>query len=325
MDNLKGKNFRRFGLVTVLAVYILIAVGSIVRSTGAGMGCPDWPRCFGQWIPPTNIKELPTDYKTRFQVAGKMIADFDAFKTWVEYVNRLVGVLIGFFIFITLILSTGYYKTDRPIFYLSLLAFLMVAFEGWLGSKVVATNLSPLLITLHMVVALLIVLVLIYAVFRSFQALPIYENIDSKGFINKILWLALCFSLLQIVLGTQVREAVDHISASLNYAFRETWVEKIGTFFYIHRSFSLLIFGLNLFLAYQIRKNTLLGSRLRLWGLGLLLMLFVEIASGAMLSYLAMPAFLQPIHLFLATLIFGVQFVMLLLINTHAKTSVEKI
>lgn len=151
--------FRRLGILTVIAVYLLILVGGIVRSTGAGMGCPDWPKCFGQWIPPTKVSELPENYKDVYanqrkeknqklakylQILGfselskKMLhdnqmyveADFNALKTWIEYLNRLLGVLIGFLIFLTLIFSTTFFKQKPIVFGFSLLSFVLVGIQG---------------------------------------------------------------------------------------------------------------------------------------------------------------------------------------------------
>lgn len=307
--------YRKFGIITIVAVYLLILVGGIVRSTGAGMGCPDWPRCFGQWIPPTDISQLPANYKEVFKVQGKEIADFDAFKTWVEYVNRLIGVLIGLFIFITFVLSFAFFKKDRLVFYLSFLSFFLVGFQGWLGSVVVATNLKPVTITLHMILALVIVNLLIYTVTRSYNAIFHTEQVTNKGLLNTIFIICMGLMLVQIVLGTQVREAIDEISASLSYKMRDTWIEKIGLSFYIHRSFSLLILVLHIYLLYVLKRNVQTQSKLTVWINILVMLIAAEIASGAVMAYFAIPAVMQPLHLLLGSLIIGVQFLALLMIN----------
>jgi cytochrome c oxidase assembly protein subunit 15 len=124
MGLVSTRGFYKLCLTTLVAVYFLIAVGGIVRATGSGMGCPDWPKCFGNWVPPTSIEQLPPDYKESYSAlrekknvkfakylqvigmtdtANKILndqsilveADFNAVKTWIEYLNRLVGVVIG--------------------------------------------------------------------------------------------------------------------------------------------------------------------------------------------------------------------------------------
>lgn len=310
-----ANNYRKFGVITIIAVYLLILVGGIVRSTGAGMGCPDWPRCFGQWVPPTELSQLPLNYKEIFKVQGKEIADFDAFKTWIEYGNRLIGVLIGFFVFITFVLSFSFRKQDKLIFYLSFLSFFLVGFQGWLGSIVVATDLKPFIITLHMLLALVIVCLLIYTVTRSYNTIFQVEALNNKTSLNKLLLVGLVLMLMQIALGTQVREAIDEISRSLSYTLRDTWIEKIGLQFYVHRSFSLLILGVHIYLMLLLKKNILVKSKLNVWANALVGLIGAEILSGVIMAYFAIPKVMQPIHLLLGSLIIGVQFLLLLMMN----------
>ncbi|MDX5348579.1 MAG: COX15/CtaA family protein [Hymenobacteraceae bacterium] len=339
IKSFKSKRFKNIGVLTIATVYFLILVGGIVRSTGSGMGCPDWPKCFGSWVPPTSVNQLPDDYlevykekrisknkkvagylsNIGFEAAADSIfshpsayieTEFNATKTWIEYINRLVGVLTGIFIFLTLLFSFVFWKSDKKIVLLSFLSFVIVGVEGWLGSLVVSTNLLPEMVTIHMGLALILVAVLIYTVARSqnkwFNAV---DRSDASS-IYFVLSIVILFSFIQIVLGTQVREQIDQIAFNLDGLYRDTWISKLGLTFYIHRSFSILILLVNLYLAYLIGK--LKNSKLTKLNFWMLLLLFVEIGTGVVMSYFAIPAFLQPVHLTLSSLLFGVQFYMLI-------------
>lgn len=339
----KHSGFKRLSFVTLVAVYFLILVGGIVRSTGSGMGCPDWPKCFGSYIPPTDVSQLPENYKEfyadyrhqkniRFAkylnffgmpdkaeeiVTDKSIlveADFNVYKTWTEYVNRLVGATIGLLIFATLIGSISYWNEDRTVFYLSLFTFITVGFQGWVGSIVVSTNLMPWIITVHMIMALVIVLQLIYLNYRiRTNASAGAQDTDLK-FVVSLIVLCLITMGVQIVLGTQVREAIDKVAAELSFTLRETWVSKTGISFLVHRSFSLLILGLHGWLLYIILKNKQQNSFVKSIGKYVVLLILLEISSGMVMAYFGIPPFIQPIHLLLSTLIFGVLYYMYLVI-----------
>lgn len=325
--------FYKLSLSTLIAVYVLILVGGVVRSTGSGMGCPDWPKCFGNWVPPTSVEQLPDNYKEvyadyrhkkniRFArylqligmgaTAEKILndesilleADFNVTKTWIEYLNRITGVIIGFLIFATFVYSLRLWKSHRKLTLISLITFLLVGFQGWIGSFVVSTNLTPWTVTVHMFLALVIVALLIYLVVKSSEHAA---KINSpKAFWYTVACIAVI--LVQILLGTQVREAIDAVS---RIAVREEWISAIQAEFLIHRSFSWIVMIFHIGLIYHMRKTLMLKR----FQLTLILLLLGTVLSGLGMARFAVPGFLQPLHLLLATGCFGLLFFILLKVN----------
>ncbi|TGE22336.1 heme A synthase [Hymenobacter aquaticus] len=340
------RRFRLIGIVTVVAVYVLILVGGIVRSTGSGMGCPDWPKCFGTWIPPTQASQLPANYKEIYtaqrvaknqklaktlqrlgfrQVASEIFAhptqyietDFNVTKTWIEYVNRLVGALIGVFVFLTVVFALPYWRRDRPVFWLAFWSFLLTGVQGYLGSLVVSTNLLPVMVTIHMGLALVIVAMLIYAVIRSQRETTNPETVPATPSLAPWLWLITLLTFVQIVLGTQVREEVDMVAFAANYLNRADWIDHLGSIFKLHRSFSALLLLLNAYVAFRLyRLPSGQLQRMALVNIGLI---GLEILAGITLAYFALPALVQPIHLTLATVLFGTQFLTIVLYGRATK------
>jgi cytochrome c oxidase assembly protein subunit 15 len=328
------KGYHKLCLSTLVAVFFLILVGGVVRTTGSGMGCPDWPKCFGSWVPPTTVDQLPADYKEQYaslrdkknqkfarylnalgmnDTAEKILndksilieSDFNPQKTWIEYVNRLVGVIIGFLIIAVFIRSIPLVKVKPFYFWLSLATLLMVIFQGWFGSIVVSTNLTHWTITIHMLLALVIVAMLMVLVHRSGDRLPV--QVPAK--VKFLLVLCMFMLLTQILLGTEVRGAIDRVAESTG---REQWISMIWSDFVVHRSFSWAVVLVHAIFILTLRKTT--GNNPL--SLSLVLLILLTILTGAGMGYFSMPAFLQPIHLLVATVTFGLQFLLFLRLNT---------
>lgn len=357
------KRFRFWSGLTVVSVYLLILVGGVVRATGSGMGCPDWPKCFGQWVPPTQASELPAGYKQVYlaqrvaknqklartlerlgfrQVAGEIFAhpsqyvetDFNATKTWIEYLNRLLGALIGIFVFVTAVAALPYWRHDRPVLWLAVASWLLTGVQGWLGSLVVSTNLLPVMVTVHMALALVIVALLLYAAHRArygrreAQALDAIAELETTGeqldydapaATAGLRWLVgglLLLSFVQITLGTQVRERVDLVAVAHGYAGRSNWADQLGSVFESHRGLAALVMLANVVVGYLLWQ--LGASAVRQLVTVTSVLLTLEMMAGISLAYLGLPAWLQPVHLMLATVLFGTQFLLLLALRRLA-------
>lgn len=319
IDKHAAARFRRLGTLTIFAVYCVILAGGIVRASGAGMGCPDWPTCFGQWIPPTAESQLPANYHDIYAARGYADTTFNPLKTWTEYSNRLIGATTGLLVILTAWASRIYRRSDNGIIQLSLAVLLLIGFQGWLGSAVVASNLKPLMITLHMLLALLIVAMLIYAIARSQKASlqALSWRLPSPR-LPMVLKIAMAMTLLQVAMGTQVREAVDFIAHGQSGLDRQYWRESFPLIFYVHRSFSSLILFTNLWLTWRLHRAPDTPVLLRNIAYTVSGLIITAILAGVSLDRLGFPAIAQPIHLLMANLIFGGQFFLFICLNYSA-------
>lgn len=312
------RRFRRFGILTIASVFFLIFVGGLVRSTGSGMGCPDWPKCFGQWVPPTHVSELPENYRELFKTSTHEVAEFDVYKTWTEYINRLIGVTTGLFVVLTVFFAIPYLKTNPSVFWLSFLALLLTGFQGWIGAKVVATNLAHWMVTIHMVIALIIVGLLIYTITKSQQFDVLQLNNDRS--LKLIMVAVLIVSAIQTISGTQVRENVDAVALVAGEQNRAHWVELLGNMFKFHRTFSAVSALLTIIVVYKFRLAFERNSIIYKSVLALVLMIAAQILSGKVLDNLGFPAQMQSVHLFVGSLICGIQLFIAIVLFTRVKT-----
>lgn len=274
-----------------LLTLFLIAIGGFVRAAGAGLGCPDWPRCFGLWIPPISVADLPAAYDP---------SQFNALKTWIEYINRLIGVVVGFSILWAAFQSFRFRKQAPSIWPTMLITVIVLLFQGWLGGRVVHSSLEGWLITAHMFFAFLILGLLVYSYLQTLpQDHPQFKPLENR--VVAVRWLAVLIPvfLIQVIVGTQVREAIDHV-ADAGQLERFQWVGASGILAVLHRSFSwlpLLLAGGTVYAMRADLGRSLLSARL---GLLVLIALILQAGTGIGLFYYALPPGFQVIHLVLS-------------------------
>ncbi len=283
--------FRRFAILSIVSIYLLILAGGIVRSTGSGMGCPDWPKCFGRFIPPTQASELPLHYEVIYKekLHGEVL--FNPTKTWIEYINRLIGAVTGLIVFITCILA---YKIGRKVFLPSVAAFVLVLANAILGKYVVDSFLLPGVVTTHMLLSIGVLYFLIKA---------LNNQTDSEVIISPTrnwIVLNLVVVLIQILLGTQVRENMDHVILELGETAKDQWVNALDWVYIAHRSFSWI-----LLISHLILWRKLSAEPFQNYRYGLLILIGISFFTGVLMAYFALPIGSQAVHLLISLILIG--------------------
>ena len=293
--------FQRLALWTTAITYLLILVGGLVRASGAGLGCPDWPRCFGSWVPPLSAADLPAEFDR---------AEFNPVLMWTEYLNRLLGVTVGFLILATLVVAWRDHRRTPRILWPTALAFLLVGFEGWLGGVVVQQELAAWIVTAHLMVALVIVSLLLYASVYAFFG---EERTRTPGARRALAWstlLLIVITLGQVALGAQVRERIDE--ALTAGSARSEALATVGQFDRWHRDASLVVFGLVLIVLLQVWSRHPAEGPLVSVAYVLVGIVVAQLALGLALAYLGLTPPAQIAHLTVASLLLGAETVMFL-------------
>ncbi|WP_346881194.1 COX15/CtaA family protein [uncultured Algibacter sp.] len=331
MINFIKKHFRTTAKISLVFVYLIVIAGAVVRMTGSGMGCPDWPKCFGYYIPPSQAKDIEFkpehDYKEGIIIIhneGLLVSknDFKSSQnidlnnwstytkhdyaiynpthTWIEYINRLTTVLAGIPILLMTVFSIWFFKKNKWITTASIMVLLGMAFQAWLGKTVVDSNLAPYKITIHMVMALLIIALILYVIFASKTNFK--KHLYNKRF-KQILLFSIILTLIQIIIGTQVRQYVDEQVKIIGNS-PELWLANPTLQFYVHRSFSILVFLTTAWLYIKNKSLNLGFKKLNL----IMLCVILEVFTGIIMYYLDFPFLSQPLHIVIAAIMIGIQF-----------------
>lgn len=322
---------RRFGILTISSVFLLLLAGGVVRSTGSGMGCPDWPKCYNGWFPPTCVCELPSNYqeiylekrlkkaekfsallmKLGFKKQATLILNdpklktpevFNTTKAWTEYINRIVGVLSGFFSLIFFVTLLKIRKT-LPLskFIYGVIGFILMLFNGWLGSIVVATNLFSLLITIHYLLAYAVLLFFMLSLHNHFYK---YDSLKITKYYGFYLFYLL-FSVVQIIYGTQLRAVTDKaLDLNILYINNEVNYDYLGNFFNVHWIFAIIMVLLSLIPVFTLYKK--INFNEWKWVLSLSIVLGLQYLSGVLNLNLNFPLIAQVSHILFAGLVFAI-------------------
>ena len=172
--------FAKLAIAAAVATFVLISVGGLVRATDSGLGCPDWPLCFGDWIPP---------------------ADLNA---WIEHSHRLVaavfvGPLVGAVGLITLF---SFRRRDRPMLAAAGIAGLLVISQSLLGAAVVLEQLRADLVTAHLAMALTVLAATIFIAERAING-PFQRRLGRRG-LTRLVGITAIAVFAQMLLGSWV-------------------------------------------------------------------------------------------------------------------------
>lgn len=311
--------FQKLAIGALVSVLILMFVGAIVRVSGAGMGCPDWPTCWGCLIPPTHVDQvdfakLPIEkFQKKAERMGRdpstiseesLRREFNPRHVWTEFVNRLTSLPVGFFSLATFI-AAFWQREKRPlVFWMAFISLAVVLINAWMGARVVYSGLKPGVLTTHLALAMSLLGTLAYCAWRGTDT-PWRVQMAAAPLAQ--LRLAVTVLLLVIfaegIIGAQVREMTDEMAKFHDNAPRSTWIQELeGSWKYLaHRSFSWVVLLVSIW-AWVLTKRHRVGGPgpIERTVLGIVL---AQMVLGVVMSQVHIYSWVQVLHVGLAAIL----------------------
>ena len=311
--------FQKLATGALVSVLVLMFVGAIVRVTGAGMGCPDWPTCWGCLIPPTKVEDvdfskLPIErFQRKAERMGRDPAsitveslrqEFNPRHVWTEFLNRLTSLPVGFFSLATFI-AAFWQREKRPlVFWMAFTSLAVVLINAWMGARVVYSGLSPGVLTAHLALAMALLGSLMYCAWRGTDT-PwwIALNAPVHAKLRLAVTVLLVVTVIEGISGSQVREMTDVMAKSHGNVARETWTGELeeSWVYLVHRSFSWAVLGATIW-AWVLTKRHRVGGpgRVERVVLGIVL---GQMVLGVVMSQVHIYSWVQVLHVGFAAIL----------------------
>ncbi len=298
--------FFKSAVVSTILSYLLIFAGGLVRVSGSGLGCPDWPKCFGRWTPPTNIEQIPSYIDP---------TSFNIVLAWIEYSNRTLGVLVGLSIVVLNIIAIYYFRKDNKLFYSALFSLILVVANGALGAVVVSSVLNPFLVSLHMILALMLVSVLSYACIESYKLLKPHKlktRLADKALLRSLIvfWILI---VIEILLGTGIRTNIELVAVENPLMSKGDILNALNSYKYFHSilGFSLLFLSIYIFIKLKKYKQTFI----KFLAAFILAMICIQIFLGEMMIFFELPQLTRLFHTWGSSWLVGIVIILYNCIN----------
>ena len=330
--------FQKLATGALVSVLVLMFAGAIVRVTGAGMGCPDWPTCWGCLIPPTQVEQvdfskLPIE---RFQKKAERMGrdpasisveslrkEFNPRHVWTEFLNRLTSLPVGFFALATFI--AGFWQREkRPlVFWMAFTSLVVVLVNAWMGARVVYSGLTPAVLTTHLALAMSLLGSLAYCAWRGTDR-PWRIQMDAAP-LAKMRWLVTVLLLVVVaegIMGTQIREMTDELAKSHRSVARSSWTHELESswVYLVHRSFSWAVLAVTIWAWVVTRRQRLGGpGRVERVVLGIVI---AEMVLGVVMAQVHIYSWVQVLHVGLAAIL--LTFIWLWRFGLSAECGVER-